>query len=117
METSTNTRPPGLPPTTVILGDNVYRLRVLKNPKWSQGRLAAESGVSVETIRLLEMNRDPHREQQLSPHHDTVDKIAAALGVEPSKLYEYWTTPSKPTGQPRHLSLVPKTGDALPVRP
>jgi transcriptional regulator with XRE-family HTH domain len=100
-------------PTTTIVGENVYRLRVMKAPAWSRRKLEALSGVSEETIRLLEKNRIPDAEQ-LSPHLDTIDKLATAFEVEPDSLYR--ATPSKSTGQPRHLSVVPETGEALPAK-
>ena len=74
-------------PTTSIVGANVYRHRVLRVPKVSQEEFAAMSDVSVETIRRLEQNRDVAK-PQLSPHMDTLDKIAAALGVETSTLFD-----------------------------
>lgn len=101
-------------PASVILGENVYRFRVLRAPKMSQRALANLSGVAMETVRLLEKNREPKRKVQLSPHLDTIDKIAAALGVSVSRLFEETSTPSKPTGQ-RHLFAVPAMGDALPA--
>lgn len=100
-------------PSTAILGANVYRRRVLRVPKLSQQGLATMSGVSVETIRLLEQNRDVTK-PQLSPQFDTLDRVAAALGCEVHELLEQSPTPSKPTGRPRHLRSVPDTGDARP---
>jgi DNA-binding XRE family transcriptional regulator len=73
-------------PTTTIVGDNVYRHRVLRTPKMSQLALSKASGVSLETIRKLEQNREPHRDQ-LSPHLDTLDKLAATFGVDTSTLF------------------------------
>lgn len=102
-------------PSTTILGANVYRLRVLQIPKLSQEALATISGVSVETIRLVEQGRDPSK-PQLSPHLETLDKIAAALGTDTATLLT--ATPSKPSGQrdhsQRHLRSVPEVGAALP---
>jgi len=100
-------------PSTTTVGANVYRLRVLQLPKLSQEGLAARSGISVETIRLLEQSRDGDK-PQLNPRLDTLDRLAQALDVEPYILLT--PTPSKTTGQPRHLSLVGGTGDALPQR-
>lgn len=102
-------------PTTAIVGLNVYRHRVMQpEGAWSRKKLAAVASVSEETIRLLEQNRIPSAEQ-LSPHLDTIDKLALAFGVEPATLYQS-ATPSYATGRSRHLRSVPGVGDALPTR-
>ena len=101
-------------PASAIVGANVYRLRVLRVPKLSQEALHERSGVAVETIRLLEQSRDLSK-PQLNPQLDTIDRLAAGLGVEPATLFQS-ATPSKPTGQPRHLRSVPDTGGALPAK-
>jgi transcriptional regulator with XRE-family HTH domain len=99
-------------PAVAIVGANVYRLRVLRVPKLSQEDLHERSGVATETIRLLEQSRDQAK-PPLNPRLSTLDKLAAALDVTVNDLT---ATPSKPTGEPRHLSIVPDTGGALPIR-
>jgi len=56
---------------------NVHRLR-LKN-KFSQKELAKRIGISVSYVSMLERG---HR----SPPLETVEKLAKALGVPPTKL-------------------------------
>lgn len=99
-------------PAVANVGANVYRLRVLRIPKLSQEDLHERSGVATETIRLLEQSRDQAK-PQLNPRLETLDRLAAALDVSVADLT---ATPSKPTGQPRHLRVIPGTGDALPRR-
>jgi transcriptional regulator with XRE-family HTH domain len=73
------------PALSVVVAANVYRLRVLKIPKWSQGRLAQEAGVDISTIQNIEGPRDPSKRAN-SPQLDTIEKIADALGIEPAEL-------------------------------
>lgn len=108
------------PPATVLLGQNLYRIRVLRLPPMSQGALAAASDVSQETIRLIERNRLDNPERQLDPHVGIIDKLAAALGVPAAALLEDdQATPSKPTGRRdrSHLKIVRGTGGGLPAAP
>lgn len=78
----------GRPPLKVVVGANVYRLRVLRVPKWSQKDLAEAAHVSDETVRLLEQGRDPSR-KGLATGLDTVDALAKALEVDPSELLRW----------------------------
>lgn len=102
------------PHTTVIVGANVYRHRVLRVPKLSQQGLADAAGIALETVRLLERNRLGGA--QLNPQLDTIDKIADALGVDPSALFQQSAMPSFLTGRRRHLSVVAGTGEDLPTK-
>lgn len=101
------------------LGANVYRFRVLIVPKPSQQALARISGLADETVRKVENSRDPSY-PAYNASLEVVEKLArgfAKLGVEvPAHDLLQSATPSKPTGQPRHLSVVRQTGDALPTR-
>jgi transcriptional regulator with XRE-family HTH domain len=54
--------------------------------KWTQERLAAESGVDQTTISRLETEPNPN------PTETTKNALAKALGIAPSKLR--FTTPS-----------------------
>jgi len=64
---------------------------------WTQGRLAAEAGVSPTTVSGIENGR------VLSPHFGTVRMLARALDADPSGLL----TAGEPPGseQPDPLSL------------
>lgn len=75
------------PADVQIVGANVYRMRVLKIPRWSRERLAKLSGVGVETIRKIETARDgrPADGVQLSK----LSAIARALGVETADLLRW----------------------------
>ncbi|MGZ5292889.1 MAG: helix-turn-helix domain-containing protein [Actinomycetota bacterium] len=73
------------PPLASIVGANVYRLRVLRLPKMSQGQLARAAGVAVNTVAMVEAARDPARRQN-SVRLDTMEALADALGVDPSDL-------------------------------
>jgi transcriptional regulator with XRE-family HTH domain len=56
------------------------KLRQLRRARpWTQQRLSDKSGVSTRTITALETGR------QL-PHPETLEKLADALGVNPSDL-------------------------------
>lgn len=57
--------------------ENVHRLR-LKN-KLSQKALAKRVGISVSYVSMLERG-------QRSPPLETVEKLAKALGVQPTRL-------------------------------
>lgn len=94
------------PALRVVLGTNVYRLRVMKLPKMSQGDLADRAGLSEETVRLLEQGRDPSR-KGLSVRLDTIDAIADALEVDPAELLR-WDDATRVflTGNPPSLELV-----------
>ena len=62
----------------LVIGERLVRARRVK--MWTQGRLAAEAGVSPTTVSGIENGRIS------SPHFGTVRKLAMALGVEPSGL-------------------------------
>lgn len=101
----------GRTPTTVSVGENVYRARVLKNPKLSQRALADQAGVALETVRLIERNRLGG--EQMSPQLDTIDKLAAALDVEAATLYEV-PTRVVVDGKPPALRSIPGDGKGDP---
>jgi transcriptional regulator with XRE-family HTH domain len=86
--------PDDRPALATIVAANVYRLRVLKVPKWSQGKLATLSGLSRETIRVIEDGRDPDKEAN-NLRLDTLEALANALGVPAWELVRWdSTTPS-----------------------
>lgn len=85
MATEKEELPVDRPPIKVVLGTNVYRLRVLKVPKPSQEDLAERAGVSDETVRLIEQGRDPER-KGINPGIETVELIAIALGTTADRL-------------------------------
>jgi transcriptional regulator with XRE-family HTH domain len=68
-----------------VVGTNVYRLRVMKVPKWSQDRLAEAAGVAINTVALIEQARDPAKPQSMI-RLDTLERLASALGVAPADL-------------------------------
>jgi DNA-binding Xre family transcriptional regulator len=76
------------PAIEVIVAANVYRLRRMKDPAWSQERLARGAGLSRETIRLIEDARDPGKSTN-AMRIDTLAVIADALSVEPAELLRY----------------------------
>lgn len=76
------------PPISTVIGANVFRYRVLRIPKMTQEELAGRAGVALETLRRIEMSRDPAH-KQLRPRVDTVEDIAHALGVEFIDLISY----------------------------
>lgn len=102
------------PRLSAILGANVYRLRVLKVPRWSQGRLAEQAGVGLTTIRDIEAARDPDK-PDYSTRLDVVERLARALNADPADLLRYdgstrvYLQGRRPG---RHLAAVP-TGAAL----
>lgn len=108
------------------LGANVYRHRMMILPYMSVenfAELARKQGqkigvkVSKETIRGIQHSRDPSKPAHF-PGLKTVEVVAATfriLGVDVTAS-DLFATPSKPTGQPRHLWAVPRSGEALPVR-
>jgi len=111
-------RPPKVDETLARnLGANVYRARVMLTPFPSRQALEAASGVSEETIRKIEDSRDPSKPAHF-PELEKVARLAAGLRRLGATISapELFATPSKPTGPPRHLSVVPGTGDALPRR-
>jgi transcriptional regulator with XRE-family HTH domain len=65
--------------TMVFIGTKLKDLRLRR--AMSQRKLAEASGMSQRAIVDLETNR---RE----PHPSTLGKLAEALGVEPSKLFD-----------------------------
>ena len=62
-------------------GDKLKRMRVLKG--WSQRKLSAESGVSQNTIVLMEKQG---RVEGFRPA--TLHKLATALGEDPAELLQ-----------------------------
>ncbi|WP_207955771.1 helix-turn-helix domain-containing protein [Rubrobacter marinus] len=60
------------------IGERLVRVR--RRKMWTQGRLAAEAGVSPTTVSGIENGRIS------SPHFGTVRKLARALGVDPGGL-------------------------------
>jgi transcriptional regulator with XRE-family HTH domain len=77
------------------LGTGERLLRARRSRMWTQGRLAAEAGVSPTTVSGIETGRI------LSPHFGTVRKLARALDVDPSRLL----SAGEPPGRERHDSL------------
>jgi transcriptional regulator with XRE-family HTH domain len=77
------------------LGTGERLLRARRSRMWTQGRLAAEAGVSPTTVSGIETGRIP------SPHFGTVRKLARALDVDPSGLL----SAGEPPGRERHDSL------------
>jgi transcriptional regulator with XRE-family HTH domain len=67
------------PQIRALLAKNVRRLRLAKG--LSQDALAADAGVFQKLISGIENGR-------ANPEVDTLDKIAAALGVHPHELFE-----------------------------
>ena len=65
--------------TVVFIGEKLKDLRLRR--AMSQRKLADAAGMSQRAIVDLETNK---RE----PHPSTLGKLAEALGVEPSKLFE-----------------------------
>lgn len=98
------------------LGANVYRFRVLIVPKPSQQALARVAQLADETVRKVENSRDPAYEAY-NASLEVVEKLAAGLAKLGATVdaIDLMATPSKPTGRPRHLSVVPTTGEALPA--
>lgn len=62
------------------LGERIRRLRLQK--KWSLAQLERESGVSDTTINQIENGINPN------PRKETLEKLAAALGVSVQQLME-----------------------------
>ena len=79
------------------LGTGEWLLRARRSRMWTQGRLAAEAGVSPTTVSGIETGRI------LRPRFGTVRKLAWALNVNPSDLL----SAGEPPGKERHdfLSL------------
>lgn len=98
------------------LGTNVYRYRVMIVPKPSQQALARMAGVADETLRHVENSRNP-----AYPPYNASLKVIEQLAIGLRRLgadvtaSDLLAMPSKPTGQPRHLRVIPGTGDALPL--
>lgn len=81
----------------MLIGDNIKRIRLLKN--MTQKQVADACGVADSTLRVYERNR-------ANPKPATVAKIAKALGVPPSALYGIGQIPGTGT-------LAPETESAL----
>jgi DNA-binding XRE family transcriptional regulator len=99
------------------LGTNTYRFRVLVVPKPSQQALARFSGLADETVRKVENSRDP-AQPAYNASLEVAEKLATGftkLGVNVTAI-DLLATPSKATGRRDHLSVVPSTGEALPLR-
>jgi hypothetical protein len=99
------------------LGTNVFRYRMQIVPYQSRERLAdaTKGAVSEETLRKIEDSRDPSKPAHW-PELKKVEHLAMGLrrlGVDVTAI-DLFNTPSKPTGQVRHLWSVPKVGDDLP---
>ncbi|MHB9054221.1 MAG: helix-turn-helix transcriptional regulator [Thermoleophilia bacterium] len=63
-----------------MVGDNIRRIRTAKRPKMSQEKLARLADVSRQTIYDLENDRRQNTTE------NTIERIAAALGVPSSEL-------------------------------
>lgn len=72
--------PPFAQPMT--FGALVLHLRVQRG--WTQEQLARLSGITVGSVSNLE------RERTLLPNADTVERLAAAFGLEPEELDPRW---------------------------
>jgi transcriptional regulator with XRE-family HTH domain len=78
------------PPLLQVVGENVYRRRVLRLPKLSQEELSRRSGVALNTIAVLEAARDPAKAPKAnSPKLVTLELLAEALGCEPWDLLRW----------------------------
>lgn len=94
------------PPLATVVATNVYRLRVMRVPKWSQDRLAEAAGVGVNTLQLIEAARDPAHHQP-RVRLDTIERLATALGVEPAELLR-WDHTTRAYLQGRSSSWTPR---------
>lgn len=106
------------PPMARTLGQNVYRLRVMLLPRPGQEDFAKVAGIAPETLRQIEDSRDPAKPAK-NTRLSTVERLAEGFrtyGLEMDAVALLTATPSKPTGQPRHLRSVPHTGEALSPR-
>ncbi|HEX4723800.1 MAG TPA: helix-turn-helix transcriptional regulator [Pseudonocardiaceae bacterium] len=72
------------------LGENVARIRKARN--LSQEELAASAGVAVDTVARIE------RGERQTTRTSTLNKLARALGVEPSTLLGILPPPHEPAG-------------------
>jgi len=72
--------PPFAQPMT--FGALVFHLRVQRG--WTQEQLARLAGITVGSVSNLE------RERTLLPNGETVEKLAAAFGLEPEELDPRW---------------------------
>src|ERR1700742_4465350 len=70
------------------LGENVARIRKARN--LSQEELAAAAGVAVDTVARLE------RGERQTTRTSTLNKLARALGVEPTTLLGILPPPHEP---------------------
>jgi transcriptional regulator with XRE-family HTH domain len=73
------------------LGENVGRIRKARN--LSQEELAASAGVAVDTVARIE------RGERQTTRTSTLNKLARALGVEPSTLLGILPPPHEPAGR------------------
>lgn len=92
------------PTLRVIVAANIYAARKARG--WSQEELGRRSpgGVSKETIRNVENSRHG---QGRDVYLDTVEKLATALGVDPSELLRYDPATTRVYLQRRHLHALP----------
>lgn len=109
---------PDSQPLSVVVAQNVYRLRVMKVPKWSQVTLAEKSGLSRNTIAAIEDARDPDK-SATALRLDTLERIADALGVPAAELLISRVTRD---GKVPHLALVasragPPLSSNAPIQP
>lgn len=106
------------PPIRVVLGENVYRRRVLRVPKMSQDDLAEAAGVAANTIQAIESGRDPAKVPPSYPQLDTIEKIAGALGCTVDDLLRWEPEASRPllnaAGLAHRLEVVPPLGKPEP---
>jgi transcriptional regulator with XRE-family HTH domain len=72
--------PPFAQPMT--FGALVHQLRVHRG--WTQEQLARLSGITVSSVSNLE------RERTLLPNAETVERLAAAFGLQPEELDPRW---------------------------
>jgi DNA-binding XRE family transcriptional regulator len=79
------TSPDLRPPDSVILGENIYKLRQRMDPPWSQEKLAREADLSRQAVVSAENNRDTDRSSNAT-RLDTLVSIANALGVTAADL-------------------------------
>jgi transcriptional regulator with XRE-family HTH domain len=77
-------------PVTWGLGENLGRIRKARN--LSQEELAAAAGVAVDTVARIE------RGERQTTRTSTLNKLARALGVEPTTLLGILPPPHEPVG-------------------
>lgn len=97
------------PPIRHILAANIFRIRTALG--WSQERLGRETGLSRETIRLVEAGR---RGGERDLYLDTLERIAMAMMVEPSELLVWDPEDTRVylPGNRSRPSVIPGGGDS-----